>query len=327
MSVHPYFHSPPVASFRVEATTLYHVVVGKEGAEPTKGLLVARGTKDGSRMKHRLACWRSHGAFAEWAQRWAMLGMLVLGLESVGLHAATYERKVELPPIALDATKLKEILDVTSEYLGRVNTSASNEAGVELTNESTGETTRAESLSLPRGRIPSPATYLNVTYRNYRGTISTIEITLSDVIRRITVKGESHLEVTNCAMLLEREILKGRVLYGGSAARTTLWFLLNVLIAISIWISFQISSLQATRAVLISGAAIILELMLTFLPWKDIYPGFSFHESHPSWFSRQEWLSVVGMLLTAALAVISLPPWFWKFVRPAFRTDGKVSNE
>jgi hypothetical protein len=223
------------------------------------------------------------------------------------LRAATYEQNFSLPPIELSASDLRMILATISEEIARANPTPSEnqhpEYSIVITDAKTGSTVNFDEFVIPEVHLPSPATDIRVNYSFHNAPVSSINFKFSDYERSLTVAGESYTDVTGTATLLERELSRYTVPFGGPNRRMI--FEMGTYVGIIGFLVFFAYFRQKWLAYKLIFFAIPLVSVVIWDPLEYIMPGFVFHESEPSWIVRYSpQIAFVGVFTSLLIPIL-----------------------
>jgi hypothetical protein len=227
---------------------------------------------------------------------------------TVSLRAATYQQSFDLPPIQLNASELRTTLMTISEIVARINPRpAENQYphySINITDNNTGETVVFDEFVIPETHLPSPATTVHIRYSLDGAPISRIELNFSDYERTLQVEGDSYTDVTGCATLLQKELSRYSVPFGGPILRI---ILLEIPIMAFAILGIVFSKLQSRYSYFFLALIPVMFVIALIVPWKYILAGFVFHESEPSWIVRYSpQFTFVALLLTILIPALQL---------------------
>ena len=239
-------------------------------------------------------------------------------LASLRASQPEYSHERELPPLQMSVDDLEEILHETHSLIIKANGPLKEGSFVYETIkvQNSGDEITLPGASLVGDAIPKSVYAFTYSYNQSDEPITSVEISLGDYYRRLSIKGEDFEQVEAITSLLEHHFQSHAVIFGGAGFRSggssMLFFLLEIPLV------FSIAHIFATKQIKMAGVLIctlLLYVLLFTLPFNTLLPGFALYSGDASFLSRYgPEISFAGLLVTTAGIPLSyyLPIWLKK---------------
>lgn len=224
--------------------------------------------------------------------RWLCLSLLVLALSaSQGVNALDspeFTKQTELGPIVLSYSDVDQLVASLREQIANANNirTPASAGRMRLTLEAGEETIAVNSWSSlsDAAKLPEPGRRLNFDYSNYYAPIKSVEISLGDHQRQISVVGSEKAQVDAIYAYLRDTLSRKIWPWQGPALR----FIGG---AIGYIIGAQLVMLPMTarafltryytpvKLIFIQALGICILASVFIFPWKAILPGFAVYTS------------------------------------------------
>jgi hypothetical protein len=242
--------------------------------------------------------------------RFAILLSGYLGFVTTSLlNGAQFSQTRDLPPLKLAANELDMILSKTHSFLNAVN----GPSGDGSTRESVKLDLRGHEIEIPHFSLASSVAFpdkiywFSYAYSRDNKVVSSVAIDLSDSSRRVSVSGESADEVGKLSNLLENELRQYSTPIGGMKFRRVAGVCLSMLFLMSLMISSAYCwKTQNYSALGMPVCSALGFLLLVFLPWNRLLPGFVLFQRYSPFFLIRHMSEISVLALLATLAGIPL---------------------
>jgi hypothetical protein len=196
--------------------------------------------------------------------------------------AEEYTRSYEFKPIHIERNELLKAATEIFLYVKKINGEAVESKGyIKL-----GRDDYSTKLSFPLEqndyeKFPRIAYDGILRIEAYHGVVSSIELWLFDIQRKITVTGTSHDHVTGLIKVVQEKLEPYESHYGGRNFRILLGIISFVLFTMAIFIAIMPNwarSKDRHHDIIYGSSFIIFNIVLNVLlylpPWDKVFPGF-----------------------------------------------------
>ncbi|MGD0919643.1 MAG: hypothetical protein ABSB22_24655 [Thermodesulfobacteriota bacterium] len=220
--------------------------------------------------------------------------------------AEEYTRSYEFKPIHIERNQLLKTATEIFLYVKRLNGEAVKSEGyIEL-----GRFDYSTKLDLPLEqndyeKFPRVSYDSFLSIKSYEGTISSVDLRLSDYSRKLSVTGTSYDHVTGLINVIQEKLGFYESHFGGSGFRVLLYFLsfaLFILACAPNWFR-----LKDRDYFIIYGMSIIIFNVVVFLPpWSKVFPGFLAGLESRSFLERNAALfTFLGLMMTLLIPALT----------------------
>lgn len=240
--------------------------------------------------------------------RFAVLFCVCVSLAISRANAAEFSQTYDLPPLKLGATDLDTILLETHALIDAAN--GPEDSGREVVKVSIdGQDIEIPHLSLASSvAFPNEVFGFSYTYQQADKPISSVTIDLGDLLRRVSVRGESADKVEELSRLLEKDFRHYSTAAGGLKFRRLAGICLSMLFLSSLMISsaycWNNRNCRVALGMPICSATGFLLLLL--LPWNRFLSGFVLYQRYSPFFLVRHAPQIFVLCVAAALFGIPL---------------------
>ena len=236
---------------------------------------------------------------------------------SLAAKASEFSHSRDLPPLKLAATDLDTILHKTHSLIAAAN---GPPGGQEFIRESVKLGVGGHEIEIPHFSLASsvafPKEVFRFAYTHYRPDkpISSVTLDFSDYSRRVSVRGGSANQVETISDVLVNDLLHYSSPIGGRQFRRLAGGCLSMLFLTSLMIGsaycWKTQNYSALGIPICSGIGLLLVL---FLPWNRLLPGFAVYQRYSPFFVIRHLpeICLLGLFATLAGIPVSyfLPRW------------------
>jgi hypothetical protein len=239
--------------------------------------------------------------------RFAVLFCVCVSLAVSRSNAAEFSETYDLPPLKMGATDLDAILLETHALIDAAN--GPEDSGREMVKvRIDGQDIEIPHLSLASSvAFPNEVFGFSYTYQQADKPISSVTIDLGDLLRRVSVSGESADKVAALSKLLEKDFHRYATVAGGVKFRRVAGVCLSMLFLTSFMIStaycWKTRNYSALGMPICSAIGFLLVLLV---PWNRLLPGFVLYQRYSPFFLVRHASEVSVLALMAILAGIPL---------------------
>ncbi len=239
--------------------------------------------------------------------RFAILLSICVSLATISLSNGAESSQIrDLPALKLGATDLDAILLETHALIDAAN--GPEDSGWEMVKVSIdGQDIEIPHLSLASSvAFPNEVFGFSYTYNQPDKPISSVTIDLGDSLRRVSVSGESADKVEELSKLLEKDFHRYATAAGGVKFRRIAGVCLSMLFLTSLMISSAYCwNTRNYRALGMPICSAVGFLLLLFVPWNRLLPGFVLYRHYSPFFLVRHAPQI--FLLCVVVAVLGIP--------------------
>ncbi|SRR6266511_3347671 len=239
--------------------------------------------------------------------RFAILLSICVSLATISLSNGAESSQIrDLPALKLGATDLDAILLETHALIDAAN--GPEDSGWEMVKVSIdGQDIEIPHLSLASSvAFPNEVFGFSYTYNQPDKPISSVTIDLGDSLRRVSVSGESADKVEELSKLLEKDFHRYATAAGGVKFRRIAGVCLSMLFLTSLMISSAYCwNTRNYRALGMPICSAVGFLLLLFVPWNRLLPGFVLYQHYSPFFLVRHAPQI--FLLCVVVAVLGIP--------------------
>ena len=242
--------------------------------------------------------------------RLPVLFIVCLSLAATSLlNGAQFSETRDLPPLKLAASELDAILIKIHSFVDAANGSAEQGSSRETVKLAVG----GHQIEVPHFSLASSVAFPNeifgFSYAYYQADepISSVTIDLGDSSRRLSVSGESAEKVETLSNLLANEFHHHSSPIGGTKFRGVAGACLSILFLSSLMIgSAYYWKNRHSRALGMPICSTIGFLLVIFVPWHRLLPGFILYQRYSPFFLIRHAPQICLLALLAALVGIPM---------------------
>jgi len=150
--------------------------------------------------------------------------------------------------------------------------------------------------------LPMVSHSVRFRYNMYDSPVSNIEITLTDAVREISIKGSDSSQVQAISSYLKESLTPHHIIFGGDSFRTfggmVLFFIAVILVNIK-----NIKTREVFIAPFIVGLLIMAVVFI--FPWSHWFPGVAIYAESASFIDRNiNIISFVGVIFSILIPII-----------------------
>ncbi len=270
------------------------------------------------------------------SMRWLCLALLVLALSaSQGVNALDspeFTKQTELGPIVLSYSDVDQLVASLRDQIANANKiRAPDNAGRMSLTVAAGEETIAvnswSSLS-DAAKLPEPGRRLIFDYSNYYAPIKSVEISLNDYQRQISVVGSEKAQVDAIYAYLRDTLSRKIWPWQGPVLRFiggAIGYIIGTqLVLLPITARAFLSRYYApVKLILIQALGIFILASVFIFPWEAILPGFAVYTSTEN---TDRIIGVAGLAIGVAALMGWLRPKLISTHLPENQSDGANDN-